>query len=115
MGKFSIVVLTFDSTLKMSDQEHPESLSTDKSNEVENTTTRQFKMPQDIRYSTEQDDRDKLMKKYENYQISDSKLCIVRFLIDHRQKRKLFDLQTIEKTFDVNLLVDSFISIRNKY
>lgn len=53
------------------------------------TTTRRVIMPQDIRYSTEQGDREKLIEKYDNYQVSDSNSCIIRFLTDHRQKKNL--------------------------
>jgi hypothetical protein len=52
-------------------------------------TTRRIIMPQDIRYSTEQGDRDKLIEKYNNYQVSDTNSCNIRFLIDHRQKKNL--------------------------
>ena len=58
-------------------------------NEQPATTTRRVIMPQDIRYSTEQGDREKLMEKYDNYQVSDSNSCIIRFLTDHRQKKNL--------------------------
>lgn len=92
---------------------------------------RRAAMPQDIRYATEHDDRDKLLDKYNNYQVSDTNACRLRFLTDHRQKknllgrtegtvrgidaiagldRRLFlddsaNLQAIGKTFDVNFQV----------
>ena len=53
------------------------------------TTTRRMVMTQDIRYATEQGDREKLMAKYENYQVSDSNSCIIHFLTDNRQKKNL--------------------------
>ena len=55
------------------------------------TTARRIHMPQDIRYSTEQGEREKLMEKYSHYQVSDTNACTIRFLMDHRQKRNLFD------------------------
>jgi len=57
------------------------------SNEQE--TTRRITMPQDIRYSTEQGDREKLVEKYNNYQVSDTNSCNIRFLTDYRQKKNL--------------------------
>ena len=57
------------------------------SNEQE--TTVRITMPQDIRYSTEKGDQEKLMEKYNSYQVSDKNSCNIRFLIDHRQKRNL--------------------------
>ncbi|CAF3338437.1 unnamed protein product [Rotaria sp. Silwood1] len=79
------------------------------SNEQE--TTRRISLPQDIRYSTEQGDREKLMEKYNNYQISDKNFCNIRFLTDHRQKRNLLgrneeensNLHTIANTFNVKI------------
>ena len=62
------------------------------SNEPETTTKitpRRIVMSQDIRYATEQGDRDKLMEKYNNYQVSDTNSCNIRFLTDHRQKKNL--------------------------
>ena len=50
---------------------------------------RRIVMPQDIRYATEQGDRDKLLEKYNNYQVSDTNSCNIRFLTDHRQKKSL--------------------------
>ena len=52
---------------------------------------RRIHMPQDIRYSTEQGEREKLMEKYSNYQVSDTNACTIRFLMDQRQKRNLVD------------------------
>ena len=46
-------------------------------------------MPQDIRYSTEPNDREKLMEKYKNYQVSDTNACNIRFLTDNRQKKNI--------------------------
>jgi hypothetical protein len=51
--------------------------------------TRRITMAQDIRYSTEQGERDKLTAKYNNYQVSDINSCNIRFLTDHRQKKNL--------------------------
>ena len=48
-----------------------------------------MKMPQDIRYATEQGDRDKLSEKYGHYQVSDVNTCNMRFVIDYRQKKNL--------------------------
>ncbi len=98
------------------------------SNEQE--PTRRIIMSQDIRYSTEQGDRDKLIEKYNNYQVSDTNSCNIRFLTDHRQKKNLFgrnegkdfrknlfpffiyslleensNLHSIAKTFNVNIHV----------
>jgi hypothetical protein len=56
----------------------------------EQRSTCRITMPQDIRYSTEQHDREKLMEKYNNYQISDTNACNIRFLTDNRQKKFLF-------------------------
>ena len=92
---------------------------------------RRAAMPQDIRYATEHDDRDKLLDKYNNYQVSETNACRLRFLTDHRQKKNLLgrtegtvrgidaiagldrglflddsaNLQAIGKTFDVNFQV----------
>ncbi|CAF0806853.1 unnamed protein product [Rotaria sordida] len=78
----------------------------------EQSSTRRITMPQDIRYSTEENDREKLMKKYNNYQISDTNACNIRFLTDSRQKKNLFGrheaeenstLHSLAKTFNVNI------------
>ncbi|CAF3317372.1 unnamed protein product [Rotaria socialis] len=69
-------------------------------------------MPQDIRYSTEQSVREKLIEKYNNYQVSDKNSCNIRFTMDHRQKNNLLGrneeenltLNSISKTFNVNVL-----------
>src|SRR5689334_3997038 len=88
----------------MSDQEQQitetivssESLPTVSNNQNQSTENTEehsscrITMPQDIRYSTEQNDREKLMEKYNNYEISDINACNIRFLIDHRQKKLLF-------------------------
>ncbi|CAF4379911.1 unnamed protein product [Rotaria sp. Silwood2] len=79
------------------------------SNEQE--TARKITMPQDIRYSTEQGDREKLMEKYNNYQLSDKNFCNIRFLTDHRQKKNLLGrseeenstLHAIANTFNVKI------------
>ena len=55
----------------------------------EQETKRRMKMPQDVRYATEQGDRDKLAEKYELYQVSDTNACNIRFVIDQRQKKNL--------------------------
>lgn len=78
----------------------------------ENNVSRRMTMPQDIRYATESSDREKLMEKFNNYQMSDVNACFIRFLIDRRQKKILFgsnedkeqeNLQILAKKFDVNL------------
>ncbi|CAF1252676.1 unnamed protein product [Adineta steineri] len=73
--------------------------------------TRRITFPQDIRYSTEQGDREKLLEKYNNYQVSDTNSCNIRFLTDHRQGKHLLGrhddenstLQSLSKTFNVNI------------
>jgi hypothetical protein len=119
----------------MSDQEQQAIVSS------ENTETRRVTMPQDIRYSTEQNDREKLMEKYNNYQISDTNASNIRFLTDNRQKKNLFgrnegkiirsifilfscfleenaNLHSLAKTFNVNMFVSILFSslfILNRY
>lgn len=44
---------------------------------------------QDIRYATEPDEQDKLLEKYQQYQVSESNACHLRFLTDHRQNKTL--------------------------
>lgn len=56
---------------------------------AEASTTRRVNMPQDVRYSTEPNDREKLQEKYDNYEVSSINACNIRFLIDHRQKKLL--------------------------
>ncbi len=65
------------------------SSSENKTSNEQEPPPRRIVMPQDIRYSTEQRDRDKLLEKYNNYQVSDTNSCIIRFLTDHRQKKNL--------------------------
>lgn len=79
------------------------------------TATRRIVMAQDIRYSTEQGDRDKLIEKYNNYQVSDTNSCNIRFLTDHRQKKNLFG-RNEGKDFLKNLfLFFHLFSIRRKF
>lgn len=59
-------------------------------NSSEQRSTRRSNVSEDIRYSTEQNDREKLLEKYDNYQVSSTNACNVRFLADHRQKQLLF-------------------------
>jgi hypothetical protein len=79
--------------------ENPEIISNEQSQELntnknesdqsEQSSTRRITMPQDVRYSTDQNDREKLAKKYDNYEISDTNACNIRFLTDSRQKKNL--------------------------
>ncbi|CAF0953805.1 unnamed protein product [Rotaria sordida] len=88
------------------------SSSSENNTSNEQETTRRILMPQDIRYSTEQGDREKLMEKYNNYQISDKNSCNIRFLTDHRQKKNLLSrheeenssLHSIANIFHVKIL-----------
>ena len=105
-----------------------------KSSESEERPTRRSTISEDIRCSTDRNDRDKLMEKYENYQVSSINACNIRFLADHRQKQSLFgrpegmciisprisshffsfleensNLQTLAKTFSVNMFVSILI------
>jgi len=75
---------------QLQSSENTEKLNENESNLSEQCTTRRITMPQDIRYSTEQNDREKLIEKYNNYQISDINACNIRFLTDNRQKKILF-------------------------
>lgn len=81
-------------TLSSNDQnQSSENTEKPKENESippEQTTTRRSMMPQDIRYATDENDRNKLIKKYENYQISDVNACNIRFLTDNRQRKSIF-------------------------
>jgi len=122
--------------------ENTEKLKENESNPSEQCSTRRITMPQDVRYSTEQNDREKLMEKYDNYQISDTNACNIRFLTDNRQKKFLFgrnegkinkekkttrfsfffsseensNLHSLAKTFNVNMFVsiDILLFIRNQ-
>ncbi len=59
-------------------------------NQSSEKVNRRSTISQDIRYSNEQNnDREKLVEKYNNYQISDINACNIRFLIDNRQKKSL--------------------------
>ncbi|CAF0787904.1 unnamed protein product [Adineta ricciae] len=68
-------------------------------------------MPQDVRYAIDEDDRTKLTEKYNNYEISNTNACNIRFLTDSRQKKTLFgtkdeeksNMNSFAKTFLVNL------------
>lgn len=60
------------------------------SNSSEQRPTRRSTVSEDIRYSTEQKDREKRLEKYDNYQVSPTNACNIRFLTDHRQKQSLF-------------------------
>lgn len=68
-------------------------------------------MPQDIRYATEPSDHEKLLEKYQNYEVSETDTCLLRFLLDRRQKKLLAgsseeeNPQALEKKFDVKLSV----------
>ncbi|CAF0743222.1 unnamed protein product [Didymodactylos carnosus] len=46
--------------------------------------------PQDIRYSSEHIERDKIIEKFRRYEMSDTNACTVRFLIVSQQQKKLF-------------------------
>ena len=59
------------------------------SKSAEASATRRVNMPQDVRYSTEPNDREKLLEKYNTYEVSAINACNIRFLIDHRQKKLL--------------------------
>jgi hypothetical protein len=74
------------------DDQNPssEKLKENEPNSSEQHSTRRITIPQDVRYSTEPNDREKLMEKYNNYQISDINACNMRFLTDNRQKKFLF-------------------------
>lgn len=76
---------------KSDENEKPSSSSSSSENKIstEQEPTRRITMPQDIRYSTEQGDRDKLINKYNTYQVSDTNSCNIRFITDHRQKTNL--------------------------
>jgi hypothetical protein len=74
---------------KSNENDKSSSSSSEKKTPTEQETTRRIIMPQDIRYSTEQRDRDKLIEKYNNYQVSDTNSCNIRFMTDHRQKKNL--------------------------
>jgi hypothetical protein len=90
-----ISVTSENPEIKTSDENPPlnNNENIEKSDENENKisngheTTRRITMPQDIRYSTEQGERDKLIEKYNNYEVSDTNACNIRFLTDHRQKK----------------------------
>jgi hypothetical protein len=85
--------------------ENTEKLKENESNSSEQRSTGRITIPQDIRYSTEQNDREKLLEKYNNYQISDINACNIRFLTDNRQKKILFGRNEGENkqklTFDI--------------
>lgn len=79
--------LTSNNDEKSNDNEKLSSSENKISSEQE--PTRRIIMAQDIRYATEQGDRDKLLNKYNNYQVSDTNSCNIRFITDNRQKRNL--------------------------
>lgn len=56
---------------------------------TEQSVRTRISMPQDIRYAAEPDDREKIVEKYNNYQVSDTNACNIRFLTDNKQKRNL--------------------------
>ncbi|CAF1346917.1 unnamed protein product [Adineta steineri] len=93
------------------DDDNNEKRQETEKNPSEQRSTQRITMPQDVRYSIEQNDRDKLMEKYTNYQISDINACNIRFLIDSQQKKVLFgendeencNLQAFSKIFHVNI------------
>jgi hypothetical protein len=85
-----------ENPLIISNDENQSSDATEKPKENElnpsesaQPVTRRITMPQDVRYSTEPNDRDKLIEKYNNYQVSDTNSCDIRFLTDNRQKKNL--------------------------
>ncbi|CAF2581483.1 unnamed protein product [Rotaria sp. Silwood2] len=106
--------MSSENPMTVSDNQNQSSENTEKLKENETTPSEQshrITMPQDIRYSTEQNDRDKLIKKYNNYQTSDTNACNIRFLTDNRQKKSLFgrheeensSLHSLAKAFNVNI------------
>ncbi|CAF3426312.1 unnamed protein product [Rotaria sp. Silwood1] len=113
--QLSETTVSSENTTIVSDNKDQSSENTEKLKENETTTSEQssthrITMPQDIRYTTEENDREKLMKKYNNYQISDTNACNIRFLTDNRQKKSLFGrhdeysgLHSLAKTFNVNI------------
>jgi hypothetical protein len=88
-------IISSENLPTLSNDENPsleniEKIKEDESNSSEQCSTRRLTIPQDIRYSNEQNnDREKLVEKYNNYQISDTNACNIRFLIDNRQKKSL--------------------------
>lgn len=75
----------------MTDQEQQSVRNAEKIEENESKSSEKCStISEDIRCSTERNDRDKLMEKYDNYQVSSTNACNIRFLADHRQKQALF-------------------------
>lgn len=72
----------------------------------EKNVARRMTMPQDIRYATEPTEQEKLVEKFTNYVVSETKTSFIRFLIDRRQKNLLFNSNefNVEK-FDVTIEV----------
>lgn len=70
--------------------ENSEKTKENESKPSEERSTRRSNISEDIRCSTDRNNRDKLMEKYENYQVSSTNACNIRFLADHRQKQSLF-------------------------
>jgi hypothetical protein len=112
-------VISSEDLPTLSNNEDVEKVKDDQSNSSEQCSTRPPTMSQDIRYSNEQNnDREK----YNNYQISDINACNIRFLIDNRQKKSLFNqkegvntredensnLHSLGKTFRVNIFVSIY-------
>ncbi|CAF4213631.1 unnamed protein product, partial [Rotaria magnacalcarata] len=110
------IPVSSENTTTVPDDQDPSSENTEKRKENESTpseqtSTRRVTMPQDIRYATDQNDRDRLMKKYNNYQVSDVNACNIRFLADNRQRKNLVgrneeehsNLHSFAKTFNVNV------------
>ena len=70
--------------------ENLEKTNENEANSTEQRPTRRSVISEDIRYSSEQNDREKRLEKYDNYQVSQTNACNIRFLADHRQKQSLF-------------------------
>lgn len=80
-------------TTSQQKNENLENTEKPKENQVkssEQSSTPRITMPQDVRYATEPSDREKLIQTYNDYQISDTNACNIRFLTDNRQKKNLF-------------------------
>lgn len=82
------------------------------SSENETNSSNRTTISKDIRYSTEQNDREKLLEKYDNYQISDTNACNIRFLIDNRQKKSLLGQNEGKLNRISQILLVKFFSFR---
>ena len=89
--------------------ENPVEISNDDKKQSTSRTT----MSQDIRYSTEPNDREKLIEKYNKYQVSDTNACNIRFLTDKRQKKLLFSRNEGKIISEINIY-DLFFFLRRK-